>query len=310
MRKVEVPDLTGKVAVITGYRGLAYYNAKALAKANAEVIILARSLDKANECVTKLKDETNNQNISVQYMDLCKFDTIRAFAKSYIDSKKPIHILINNAGVMAIKERQVTEDGNEVQFQSNYLGHFLLTHLLLPVLKESAPARIVCLSSTAHMMPQASIFKNDINLEKGYTPWRGYCQSKLACLFFAYEMSKRLVGTNITINAVHPGIVDTGLWIHYMKFFPFGEGFYNLFRKFFMITPEEGAQTQIYVATSKECETETGHYYSGCKKAISFNYLSYKPALHKKLYEMSLKMVGLEKGIEPEIIPDNNKKDN
>jgi len=310
MKLVDVPDQTGKVVIITGYKGLAYYTARALAKANAEVILLARSLDKANETVTKLKEETNNQNISVQYMDLCKFDTIRAFAKSYIESKKPIHILMNNAGVMAIKERQVTDDGNEVQFQSNYLGHFLLTHLLLPVLKESAPARIVCLSSTAHMMPQASIFKNDLNLEKGYTPWRGYCQSKLACLLFAYEMSKRLVGTNITINAVHPGVVDTGLWIHYAPYFPFGEKLYNLFRKFFMITPEEGAQTQIYVATSKECETATGHYYSGCKKAISFNYLSYRPALHKELYEMSLKMVGLENGVEPEVNPDDNKKDN
>jgi len=248
MKFVEVPDLTGKVAIITGYRGLAYYSAKALAKANAEVILLARNVDKANENVEKLKTETNNQNISVQYMDLCKFDTIRTFAKSYLESKKPLHILINNAGVMAIKERTVTEDGNETQFQTNYLGHFLLTHLLLPALKESAPARIVCLSSTAHIMPQAFIYKKDLNLEKGYTPWKGYCQSKLACLLFAYEMSKRLVGTNITINALHPGIVDTGLWVHYKSYFPFG--LYDFFRKYFMVTAEEGAQTQIYVATS------------------------------------------------------------
>jgi len=300
MKIVEVPDLTGKVVVITGYKGLAYYSARALAKANAEIILLARNLDKANEFVVKLKEETNNQNISVQYMDLCKLDTIRAFAKSYIESEKPIHVLMNNAGVMALEKREVTEDGNEVQFQTNYLGHFLLTHLLLPVLKKSAPARIVCLSSIAHIMPQASIYMNDLNLEKSYTPWKAYCQSKLACLFFAYEMSLRLTGTNITINAVHPGVVDTALWNHYESYFPFGNSIYGLFKKISMVTPEEGAQTQIYVATSKECETETGHYYSNCKQTRSLNPLSRKTELHKQLYEKSLEMVGLEKGIEPE----------
>ncbi|ORX79162.1 NAD(P)-binding protein [Anaeromyces robustus] len=301
MTIVEVPDQTGKVVIITGYRGLAYHSALALAKANAEIILLARNVEKAKENAEKIKKESNNDKISVEYMDLCKFDTIRSFAKSYIERKKPLHILMNNAGIMAVKDRQVTEDGNELQFQTNYLGHFLLTHLLLPVLKSSAPARIVCLSSIAHVMLQASIYKNDINLEKGYTPWKAYCQSKLACLLFAYEMSRRLVGTNITINAVHPGIVDTGLWVHYASNFPLSKSFYNIFEKRVMITPEEGAQTQIYVATSKECETETGKYYANCKKSTSFNYLSYKKSLHKELYEISLKMTGLEKGIEPEV---------
>jgi len=310
MKLVDVPDQTGKVIVITGYKGLAYESAKALAKANAEIIILARSLDKAKENVEKLKAETGNQKISVQYMDLCKFDTIRAFAKSYIESKKPIHVLMNNAGVLALRERKVTEDGNEVQFQTNYLGHFLLTHLLMPVLKQSAPARIVCMSSIAHIMPQASIHMRDLNLETCYGPWRAYCQSKLACLLFAYEMSRRLVGTNITINAVHPGIVDTTLWDEYASYVPFGQFLYNLFKKLFMITQEQGAQTQIYVASSKECETETGHYYSNCRKTISINLLSYKPGLHKAFYEKSLKMVGLDKGIEPEISETDNKKDN
>ncbi|ORX79163.1 retinol dehydrogenase 13-like protein [Anaeromyces robustus] len=310
MKIVEVPDQTGKVAIITGYRGLAYYSARALAKANAEIILLARNVEKAKENVEILKKETNNEKISVEYMDLCKFDTIRAFAKSYLESKKPLHILMNNAGVMAIKDRQVTDDGNEVQFQTNYLGHFLLTHLLLPVLRTSAPSRIILLSSTAHMMPQASIYKNDLNLEKSYTPFKGYCQSKLACLLFAYELSRRLVGTNITVNALHPGVVDTGLWIHIIDYFPFGKTLYKWFKKFFFITAEEGAQTQIYVATSKECETETGHYYSNCKKAISFNYLSYKKQLHKELYEKSLEMVGLEKGVDyPEVSQTENKKD-
>jgi len=306
MKIVDVPDQTGKVAIITGYRGLAYYSAKALAKANAEVILLARNVDKAKENAETLKKETNNEKISVEYMDLCKFDTIRAFAKSFIESKKPLHILMNNAGVMAIKERLVTDDGNEVQFQTNYLGHFLLTHLLLPVLKTSAPARIVNLSSTAHMMPQASIFKNDLNLEKGYTPFRSYCQSKLACLLFTYELSRRLVGTNITVNGLHPGAVDTGLWVHSSKFFPFGEAGFNWYKKHFLISAEEGAQTQIYVATSKECETETGHYYTNCKKAISFNCLSYRKGIQKELYEKSLEMVGLEKGVE---LPEDNKKE-
>jgi len=298
MKLVEVPDQTGKVVVITGYRGLAYHTALALAKANAEIILLARNMDKAKESVDKIKEESKNDKITVEYMDLCKFETIRAFANSYIESKRPIHILMNNAGIMAIKERKVTDDGNEIQFQTNYLGHFLLTHLLMPVLKESAPARIICLSSIAHIMPQASIY-DDYNLEKNYTPWRAYCQSKLACLLFAKEMSKRLVGTNITINAVHPGVVDTPLWDEYASYVPFGKTLYNLYKKAVMITPEQGAQTQIYVAVSKECETETGNYYADCKKTSSKNRLSYNEKLHRELYEKSLKMVGLESGIEP-----------
>jgi len=298
MKTVEVPDQTGKYIVITGYRGLAYHAALALAKANAEIILLARNVDKAKESAEKIKSESKNEKVTVEYMDLCKFETIHAFAKSYIESKRPIHVLMNNAGIMAIKDRKVTEDGNEIQFQTNYLGHFLLTHLLMPVLKESAPARIVCLSSLAHAMPQASIY-DDVNLEKGYTPWKAYCQSKLACLLFAMEMSKRLVGTNITINALHPGVVDTPLWDEYASYVPFGKPIYNLFKKVSMITPEEGAQTQIYVAVSKECETATGNYYSDCKKTKPRNRLTRNTKLHKEFYEKSLKMVGLESGIEP-----------
>ncbi|KAL6594723.1 hypothetical protein U3516DRAFT_804495 [Neocallimastix sp. 'constans'] len=260
MKLVEVPDQTGKVIVITGYRSLAYYSALALAKANAEIILLARNIDKAQESADKIKKESNNQKVSVEYMDLCKFETIHAFANSYIESKRPIHVLMNNAGVLALKERTVTQDGNEVQFQTNYLGHFLLTHLLMPVLKKSAPARIVCLSSIAHIMPQASIYMDDVNLEKSYTPWKAYCQSKLACLLFAKEISRRLVGTNITINAVHPGIVDTPLWNEYSSYVPFGQTLYGLFKKVTMITPLQGAQSQIYVACSKECETASGIY--------------------------------------------------
>jgi len=108
----------------------------------------------------------------------------------------------------------------------------------------------------------------DLNLEKKYNPWRSYCQSKLACLLFAKEMSRRLVGTNITINAVHPGVVDTPLWNEIISYFPFGRKIYPIFRKIVMITPEQGAQTQIYVASSKECETATGK--RGEKQKIKF----------------------------------------
>jgi len=302
MKLVDVPDQTGKYVVMTGYRGLAYHTAKALAKANAEILLLARNVEKAQETVNQIKEETKNEKISVQYMDLNKLDTIREFAKSYLESKKPLHILINNAGVMALNERQVTDDGNEVQFQTNYLGHFLLTHLLLPVIKESAPARIVMLSSIAHIAPQAKIYFDDINLEKSYAPWKAYCQSKLACLLFAYEMSKRLVGTKITINAVHPGIVKTNLWDHYENSLNYIQKAYNLCKKAVFISPEEGAQTQIYVATSKECETETGHYYAGCKQTKSRNRISRKPEIHKQLYERSLEMVGLKEGVEPAVV--------
>jgi len=123
------------------------------------------------------------------------------------------------------------------------------------------------------MMPQASIYLNDMNLEHGYSPWKGYCQSKLACLLFAYELSRRLVGTQITVNALHPGVVNTGLWDHYAPNFPLGSFFFNLFIKYFTITAEQGAQTQIYVATSKECETETGKF---TYLFIFFFYLFYK----------------------------------
>lgn len=271
-----------------------------MAKANAEVILAARNVEKAEENAQIIREKTGNLKVSVQYMDLCQLDSVRAFAQAYLDSGKPLHTLINNAGVMALKDRSVTADGNELQFQTNYLGHFLLTHLLLPVLKKSEPSRVVCLSSIAHIMPIATVHLKDLNLTKTYSPWKAYCQSKLACLLFAYEMSRRLKGTKVTINAVHPGIVKTNLWDTYSAYTMFKGFFYNLFQKWFMIPPEDGAKTQIYVATCKECETTTGKYYQSCHKSISLNINSYRSSVQRKLYEKSLEMVGLEKGVVPE----------
>lgn len=183
------------------------------------------------------------------------FSTVHRFKKE----ENQLHILINNAGVMAIP-RTTTVDGLEMQIGTNHFGHFLLTNLLLDTLKASAPSRIINVSSLAHKI--GKINRDDINLEKSYEKWSAYGQSKLANILFTRELAKRLADTGVTANSLHPGSVSTELQRHItvlnLIMAPF---------KFLFKTPKAGAQTSIALAVDPDLKNVTGKYFADCKVA-------------------------------------------
>lgn len=178
----------------------------------------------------------------------------------FLDEQNRLDILINNAGVMA-SPRMLTKDGYEMQLGVNHMGHFLLTNLLLDALKASAPSRIVVLSSLAHKWGQ--INRDDLNSEKSYNKYKAYNQSKLANVLFVRELAKRLEGTQVTANAVHPGVVKTELGRHLIH--NKVRQIINPFVHYFFKTPTSGAQTTLAVALDPSLEKVSGKYFSDCK---------------------------------------------
>lgn len=168
-----------------------------------------------------------------------------------------LHILINNAGVMAINDRQTTKDGLEMQIGTNHFGHFLLTNLLLDTIKKSAPARIINVSSIGHKW--GGINRDDLQSEKSYSKWPAYFKSKLANVLFTRELAKRLEGTNVTANSLHPGAVQTELARH-LKLIQYLALPFQVFTK----TPKSGAQTSIMLAVDPNLKDVTGKYFSDC----------------------------------------------
>lgn len=171
-----------------------------------------------------------------------------------------LHILVNNAGVGSCP-KALTKDGFEMQFGTNHLGHFLLTNLLLDLLKNSAPSRIVVVSAMLHKM--TDIRKDDLMAEKSYSAFEAYCHSKLANILFAKELAKKLAGTGVTVNSCHPGVVQTELGRHDNKFMQL---FIKPLLAPFFKTPVEGAQTQIYLALDPDLANVSGKYFSNCKE--------------------------------------------
>jgi len=206
-----IPQQRGKLAVVTGTGGLGLEDALALAKAGAEVIIAGRNPQKGADAVAQVHDRIPSANIRFEKLDLASLKSVETFADRLALQTDKVDILINNAGVMVPPKRQETEDGFELQFGTNYLGHFALTGRLMPLLKKSGSARVVSLSSIAAR--QGKIDFDDLNATRRYRPMRAYSQSKLACLMFALELHRRSVANTwgLTSIAAHPGIARTDL---------------------------------------------------------------------------------------------------
>lgn len=206
----QVPDQTGRLIVITGANsGTGFEAARVLAAKGAEVVVAARNATKAEAAIARIRRETPAANVRFEDLDLSRQTSVRAAAGRLTAQGRPIDVLINNAGVMALPARQVSEDGFELQLATNYLGHFALTGLLLPLL-QAGNARTVQLSSIAHR--QGRIHLDDLQVED-YRPWKAYAQSKLAMLMFALELDRRSQanGWGITSVAAHPGYARTAL---------------------------------------------------------------------------------------------------
>lgn len=178
----------------------------------------------------------------------------------FLQEEKRLDILINNAGVMA-SPKSITKDGFEMQLAVNHLGHFLLTNLLLDILKASAPARIIVLSSLAHKY--GTINRDDLNSEKSYNKYKAYSQSKLANILFTQELAKRLKGTQVTVNAVHPGVVKTDLGRHLVH--SSIKKMLDPITYYFFKTAKSGAQTTLRVALDPELENVSGQYFADCE---------------------------------------------
>ena len=207
----DIPDQSGKLAVITGATGgLGLETAIGLAGAGAEVVLSGRNPTKGRSAEALIRKQYKNANVRFEVADLASLASVTNFADRMISAGRPIDILVNNAGVMALRERGTTADGFETQFGTNYLSHFALTGRLLPLLKP-AKARVVQLSSIAHRPGKVRL--DDLNYEQGYKPFPVYQQSKLAMLMFAIELDRRSAanGWGLTSVAAHPGIATTDL---------------------------------------------------------------------------------------------------
>lgn len=284
--------LDGKTVIITGSNtGIGKENARDLAKRGARVIMACRSLDKAEVAKKEIVDETGNKNVVAKYLDLASLKSVRDFAADINRNEPRLDVLINNAGVMAVAKLTRTQDGFETQMGVNHLGHFLLTNLLLDLLKKSAPSRVVVVSSLAHWFSTRTGFNfENMNGEIFYDAFDAYGQSKLANILFTRELARRLKGTGVTANSLHPGAVATELGRHLPNWV---QAIVSPIYPYFTKSCEQGAQTNIHLAVSEEMEGVSGLYFADCKERTPAATAQDDKAA-KKLWEVSARLVRLD----------------
>lgn len=254
----DIPSQTGRTAVVTGTGGLGYEDALALARAGAAVVLAGRDPRKGADAVSRIQDEVRSTDIRFERLDLADLASVAAFAHRLARRHASLDLLINNAGVMVPPQRQVTADGFELQFGTNYLGHFALTGHLLPLLRKGGNPRVISLSSVAAR--SGVIDFDDLNAERTYKAMRAYSQSKLACLMFAIELQRRSDsgGWGVTSIAAHPGVARTDL----LHNGPGRGSVFGLTRSLlpFLFQPvARGALPTLYAATSPQASA--GGYY-------------------------------------------------
>ncbi|XP_029359167.1 retinol dehydrogenase 11 [Echeneis naucrates] len=258
-------SLKGKTAIVTGANtGIGKFIALDFARRGARVILACRSEARGTAAVKEIKEKSGNSDIHLRLVDLSSLDSVREFAKGILEEEKALHILVNNAGVSGLP-RQITKDGLDMSFATNHLGPFLLTNLLLELMKRSAPSRIVTLTSVNHKKGKVdfSHFRGE-NLT--YCMDKVYNNTKLHNIICTNEFASRLQGTGVTANSVHPGVVTTEVMRHYSFTIRF---LFNLIGFFFFKTPEEGAVSSIYCAVAEETQGITGKYFdSDCSLAL------------------------------------------
>ena len=278
-------SMAGKVCLVTGANtGLGKITARELAKMGATVIMVARSEARGKAALADVQQASGSSQVHLMLADLSSQDSTRQLAEQFKAQYNRLDVLVNNAGAI-FNNRQLSVDGYEMTFALNHLGYFLLTNLLLDRLKASAPARIVNVASGVHT--GGSLNFADLMLEKKYRSFAAYSQSKLANVLFTYELARRLEGSGVTANTLHPGGVGTQ--------FGAGEGMlgwvFKLLRPF-LLTPEQGAETQIYLASSPEVAGVTGKYFDK-KKPVQSSNLSYDTAVAQTLWQISEELTGL-----------------
>ena len=285
-----------KIAIITGANtGLGLETTKAFAEKNIEVVMACRNESKAEKAKAEILKEIPKAQLKILPLDLSSLDAVRSFAEKFKSEYDRLDILVNNAGLM-IPPYGKTKDGFELQFGINYLGHFLLTGLLLEPLKNTTEARVVSLSSLAHKW--GDIYFEDLQFENNYDKQKAYGQSKLACLMFAYELDRRLKAQQLSVKslAAHPGLSRTNLFRHLT-------GMMKLLTPFvypFTQSAKSGAQPEIKAALDEKLAG--GEYlgpsgfqeYSGKPKVVDSNAISNDKEKAKRLWEISEKLCNFQ----------------
>lgn len=286
-------------AIVTGGgRGLGLVTARKMAAEGYRVVLTVRQKRSGDEARKALLAAVPGAEVEVMELDLASFDSIRAFAAAFLASGQPLHRLIHNAGLLGMQATpSLSPEGFELTFATNYVGVFLLTHLLLPALREHAPARIVIVSSSMHMPglgrgPGPDFDYENLRAERSFHPVTAYRNSKLATMWFTYELARRLEGTGVTVNAVCPGFVpetiaatrpsawDRFFFRRILPLFPFAR------------SAEQGAGNTVHAATARELEGVSGKFIRDRKLAAS-SAESYDEQKARRLWDASMEWCGL-----------------
>jgi retinol dehydrogenase-12 len=284
--------MQGKVCLVTGATaGIGKVAATALAAQGAEVVITGRNPQKTRDCAEQIQSETRNEGVQYLLADFTDLQQVANLAAAFKERHTHLDVLLNNAGTY-FNTRKKTPYGVEMTFLVNHLAPFLLTNRLLEIIRRSAPARIVNVASDAHRF--ATLNFDDLGFERGYFGFLAYARSKLANVLFTYELARRLEGSGVTANAVHPGHVATDIWK--ANFSVFGP-LIRFINRLIALTPQQGADTLIYLASSPEVAQETGKYYIK-RKAVSSSALSRDKQAARRLWEVSEKLVSEVENLE------------
>ena len=276
-------NMEDRVFLVTGANsGIGKAVAVGLARLGGTVAMACRNARLGDAARQDVVRESGNPHVALMLVDLASEASIRDFAKEFQQTYPRLDALVNNAGVYR-SHREVTADGLERQFEVNYLAGFLLTHLLLDLLKRSAPSRIVNVSSSAH--GGGTIAFDDLQGERGYRGFRAYGQSKLAQILFTQELARRLEGTGVTVNACHPGVIRTNLGMG-------GTSVVVRFVRMFFKGPERGAETPIYLAASPEVEGITGKYFANKRVRVPSREAQ-DAAVARRLFDVSAELAHL-----------------
>jgi retinol dehydrogenase 14 len=269
--------MNGRFCLITGANsGIGRQTAIELARLGATLVIVCRNRERGEPALREIREQSGNESVELMLADFSSQDAIRELARAYEQTHQRLHVLVNNAGVI-LRKRHLTVDGLEATFAINHLAYFLLTNLLLPLIRKSAPARIVNVASAVHASGMVDF--DDLQSERNYGSMRAYGQSKLGNVLFTYELARRLEGSGVTANCLHPGVIATGI----ARDFPAAiRGPVRVFSR----SVGKGAETSIHLAASPEVEGVSGKYFVD-KKQVESSESSRDREIAHRLWQVS-----------------------
>jgi NAD(P)-dependent dehydrogenase (short-subunit alcohol dehydrogenase family) len=293
-----------RVVITGGNTGIGRATAIELARMGASVTITSRSPERGQAAVDVIRDEAGADTVDMVVLDLASLDSVRAGAALLLADPRPIHVLVNNAGLAAFGRRQTTADGLERQFGVNHVGHFLLTTLLLDRIRASAPARIINVSSLAYGLVPEGMRWDDLQWEQEYDGWKAYGQSKLANLYFTWELAERVRDAGITVNALHPGFVSTELGRRRpddRPASPAGQGPAAPARGATTVdisalgpaaSPDDGARTSVFLATATSVAGISGAYFDEHQHQVDLHGVAADRESARRLWTITESIIG------------------